>query len=59
LHRFVESPPCPAGKRSSHLVVSSSVGSPPDPAFEEIATGKRCRRALLQGSPSIDPVGSA
>ncbi|KAI5083892.1 hypothetical protein GOP47_0000061 [Adiantum capillus-veneris] len=59
LHRFVESPPCPVGKRSSHMVVSSSVGSPPNSGFEKIAAGKRCRRALLQGSPANDPVDSA
>ncbi|KAI5083895.1 hypothetical protein GOP47_0000064 [Adiantum capillus-veneris] len=59
LHRFVESPPCPVGKRSSHMVVSSFVGSPPNSGFEKIAAGKRCRRALLQGSPANDPVDSA
>ncbi|KAI5070330.1 hypothetical protein GOP47_0014673, partial [Adiantum capillus-veneris] len=58
LRRFVESPPCPAGERSSHLVVLSSAGSPPSPGFEETAAGKRCRRALLQGSSAIDPASS-
>ncbi|KAI5075674.1 hypothetical protein GOP47_0009750 [Adiantum capillus-veneris] len=41
------------------MVVSSSAESPPNSGFEEIAAGKRCRRALLQGSTASDPVGSA